>query len=119
MKKVFPLLLFVLLAFAGCNSGSAEYEMTQDPRQISVNAEKFASQVAKKSKHYKAEDWNAAVKQFVVMGKNYYEYRNYLTAEEQMAFDNARMKFIGAVDATGNEELALHVKEEYGRIIGN
>ena len=112
-------MLFVVLAFAGCNSGPAEYEMTQDPRQIVTNAEAFVNKVAKKSKHYSAEDWENAIRQFVTMGKNHYEYKDYLTTEEQIAFDNARMKFIGAVDATGNEELALHVKEEYGRILGN
>ena len=119
MKKVFPLLLFVLLAFAGCQSGPTTYECAKTPREIAVNAEKFANQVEKKSKHYKAEDWDAAIEQFVAMNKNYMEHRNYLTNDEQMKFDNARLKFMHAIDANGNEDLAIRVKEEYARILGN
>ena len=117
MKKYLPLLLLVLLAFSGCNSTPATYEMAKNPREIIAHSEKFVSQVSKKAKHYTAEDWDAAIVQFVQMGKNYYEYRPYFTEEEQMRFDNARMQFISAVDANGDEELALHVKAEYAKIM--
>ena len=117
MKKYLPLLLVFLLAFAGCQSGPATYEKAKTPEEVVSHSEKFTNQVAKKSKHYTTEDWEAAVEQFVMMGKNYMEVHNYLTTEQQMRYDNARMKFMGAVDATGDEELALRVKEEYSKVL--
>ena len=119
MKKVLPLVLFVLLAFASCQSGPAIYEMTKDPREFVPNVEKFVNKVDKKSKHYSAEDWDAAIEQFVLMNKNYVDVRKSLTQEEQMKYDNARVKFMHAIDANGTEEMAKRVKEEYGKIMDN
>lgn len=119
MKKVLPLVLFVLLAFAGCQSGPATYEMTDSPREIVPHVEKFVNQVEKKSRHYAAEDWDATCDQFVKMSKNYYEFRYKLTEEEQMKYDNARVRFMSAIDANGTEDLAKRVKEEYARILDN
>jgi hypothetical protein len=118
MKKVLPLVLFVLLAIAGCQRGPATYVITQNPREIAINAEKFANHVEKLSKHYTAEEWDAAFDQFVQMSKNYYEHAGALTNDEQMKYDNARVKFMHAIDANGNEDLARRVKEEYARIMG-
>ena len=73
--------------------------------------------MAKKSKHYTAEDWDAAIDQFVTMSKDYHEMSRYLTPEQQMKFDNARMVFMGAVDANGNEELAIQVKKKYSELV--
>ena len=117
MKKILPLMLLALLAFAGCQSGPATFEVTDDPHQVVTNAEKFVDQVSKKSKNYTVEEWDAAIDQFILMGKYYYKSKAVLSEEEQMRYDNARMKFIGAVDATGNEQFAISVKEEYGKII--
>lgn len=119
MKKYLPLLLFVLLAFAGCQSGPATYEMAKKPSDLVANAEKFVNQVEKKSKHYNAEEWNAAIDQFVAMSQNYIEMDGKLTTDERMKYDNARMKFMHAIDVNGNEDLAIRVKEEYARILGN
>jgi hypothetical protein len=119
MKKVLPLVLFVLLAFAGCQRGPATYEFSKNPRQISINAEKFVNQVEKKSKHYSAEDWDVAIDEFVHMCKNYVEFANQLTQDEQMKYDNARVKFMHAIDVNGTEEMAKRVKEEYGKMMGN
>ena len=116
MKKYLPLLLVVMLAFAGCQRGPATYEVTDNPRDVAAHAEKFVKQASKLSKHYTAEDWDAAIGQFVFMGKNYYENMRFMTEEEQMQYNNARMQFISAIDATGDEALALRVKEEYSRI---
>ena len=118
MKKVLPVLLFVLLAFAGCNSGPAMYEVAEKPSEIVNNAEKFVKQTEKKAKHYSAEDWQVAVEQFIAMSKNYYENANYLSDEEKMRFDNARIKFMNAITDNGNMEVAKQVKEEYSRIFG-
>ena len=107
----------VLLAFAGCHRGPAIYEPTENPREVVVNAEKFVNQVAKKSKHYSAEDWQVAVEQFVVMSKNYVENLPNLTAEEQMRFDNARVQFMGSVSANGTLEIAGQVKDAYSRMV--
>ena len=116
MKKVLPLLLVIMLAFAGCQSGPATYEMAESPQEIVANAEKFVGQVSKKAKHYNAEDWDAAINQFVQMGKNYSKYQPFFSEQLQMEYDNARMGFIRAVDANGGEDLALRVKKEYGAI---
>ena len=117
MKKVLPLVLFVLLAFAGCQRGPATFEFSKNPRQFSINAEKFVNQVEKKSKHYSAEDWEVAVKQFVDMSKDFVRNRPSLTLEDQMRFDNARLKFMGAIDKNGNEEIAKQVKELYSQVM--
>ena len=81
--------------------------------------EKFVNKVDKKSKHYSAEDWNVAIDQFVAMCKNYVEIGGRLTAEEQMKYDNARVKFMHSIDANGTEDMAKRVKEEYARVLGN
>ena len=117
MKKVLPLLVLVLLAF-GCQRGPATYEITDNPREVIPHVEKFVNQVEKKSKHYKAEDWNAAVDQFVAMSKNYIDKSAYLTNEEHMKFDNARVKFMNAIDAHGTEEVAMQVKKVYAELMG-
>ena len=107
----------VLLAF-GCQRGPATYEITDNPREIIPHAEKFVNQVEKKSKHYKTEDWNVAVEQFVAMSKNYIDKAVYLTQEERMKFDNARVKFMKAIDANGTEEVAMEVKKVYSELLG-
>ena len=117
MKKVLPLLVLVLLAF-GCQRGPATYEITDNPREIIPHAEKFVNQVEKKSKHYKTEDWKVAVEQFVAMSKNYIDKATYLTQEERMKFDNARVKFMKAIDANGTEEVAMEVKKVYSELMG-
>lgn len=116
MKKVLPLLLWVLLAFVGCQRGPVVYEMAEKPSQVVDNAEKFVNQTEKRAKHYSEEDWQIAVQQFVTMSKNYFENAQYLSNEEQMRFNNARVKFMGVITDNGNMEVAKQVKEEYSRI---
>lgn len=117
MKKLLPLLLFVLLAFVGCQRGPATYQMSKSPREIATNAENFAKQVTRQSRHYNAEDWQVVVDQFVAMSKDFLGNRNVLTEDEIMRFDNARLQFISAVDTYGGEELVAQVKEAYGNIM--
>jgi len=117
MKKLLPITMFVLLAFAGCQRGPAMYEKSENPRQLVGNVEKFVKQTEKKSKHYSAEDWQVAIEQFVVMSKDYVENCNRLTEEEQMRYDNARVQFVNIVGAKGSEELVRQIKETYSRII--
>lgn len=74
------------------------------------------AQVAHSQSQDNAEDWDAAIDQFVQMGKNYSKYQPFFSEQLQMQYDNARMEFIRAVDANGGEELALRVKKEYGAI---
>ena len=117
MKKVLPLLIIVLLAFAGCHRGPAMYEKAENPQQLVAHVEKFVNQTEKYSKHYSAEDWEVAVKQFVDMSKDFVRNRPSLTLEDQMRFDNARLKFMGAIDKNGNEEIAKQVKELYSQVM--
>lgn len=117
MKKVLPLLLFVLLAFAGCQRTPATYQMANNPKEMVANAEKFAKQVSKDSKHYSAEDWQVIEQQFVIMGKNYVENMQHMTEEERMRYDHARMDFMYAVGKNGGEELTARIKADYANII--
>ena len=105
-----------MLAFAGCQRGPAMYEKAENPRQLVGNVEKFVKQTEKKAKHYSAEDWQVAVEQFVVMSKDYVENRDQLTSEEQMHYDNARVRFVNAVGANGGEALVVQIKETYSQI---
>ena len=116
MKKLLPLMLFVLLAFAGCQREPATYQMAEKPREMAPNAEKFVKQVSKQSKHYNDEDWQNAVKQFILMSKNFVESRDEMTEDEIIRFDKARLQFMAAIDANGSEEIAKQVKEAYGRV---
>lgn len=118
MKKILPLLVLAMLAFAGCHRGPAIYQVSDNPRELVPHAEKFVNQVEKRSKHYTAVDWDVAVEQFVAMSKDYVDKSGYLTLEEQMKFDNARVKFMKAIDANGTEEVAMKVKEEYTKVMG-
>lgn len=116
MKKVLPLLLFVLLAFAGCQRGPVMYEMAENPNQLINNVEKFVKQTEKSSKHYSAEDWQVAVEQFIAMSKDFVGNQQDLTEDDVMRFNNARLRFMSAIDANGTPEVAKQVKEAYSRI---
>jgi len=117
MKKLLPLLLFVLLAFAGCQREPATYQMATNPREFVPNVEKFVKQVSKNAKHYKAEDWQVEVEQFVAMSKNYVEYSTALTEEETMRYNNARLQFMAALNVSGDENLVSEVKGIYSNIV--
>ena len=117
MKKLLPITMFVLLAFASCQRGPVMYEKAENPRQLVVNVEKFVKQTEKNAKHYSVEDWQVAIDQFVVMSKDYVENRNRLTEEEQMRYDNARVQFVNIAGAKGGEELVVQIKETYSRIV--
>ena len=118
MKKILPLLLFVLLAFAGCQpKGPVLYQMTDNPRELNANVEKFVKQTEKSSKHYTAMEWQIAIEQFVAMSKNYVEFRNAMTEEECNRFDAARLQFMKAVETNGGEEWVAEVKEAYAKVM--
>ena len=117
MKKLLPVIMFVLLAFAGCQRELATYQMTENPREMAPNAEKFVKQVSKQSKHYDAKDWHFAVDGFILMSKNFVENRDAMTEEEIMRFDKARLQFMESVDANGSEEIAMLVKDAYSRAV--
>lgn len=117
MKKLLPLLLFVLLAFAGCQREPATYQVATNPRELAPNVEKFAKQVTKNSKHYTAEDWLFTVEQFVAMSKNYVEYSSALTEEETIRYNNARLQFMAAVADSGDEKLVAIIKEAYANVV--
>ncbi len=117
MKKVLPLLLIIMFAFAGCQRGPAMYEKAENPNQFVDHVEKFVKQTEKYSKHYSAEDWQVAVDQFVAMSKDYVENRRSLKPDDQMRFDNARLQFMRAIDANGSADIAKQVKEAYSQVV--
>jgi hypothetical protein len=93
------------------------YEKAENPSQLVSHVEKFVKQTEKYSKHYTDEDWQVAVDQFVAMSKDFVENRQYLTNEDQMRFDNARVRFMGAIDANGSVEIAKQVKDAYSQVM--
>ena len=116
MKKVLPLLLFVLLAFAGCQRGPAIYQVADNPREMANNAEKFAKQTTKRAASYTAEEWQVAVDQFVAMVKDYSDKKHYMSQEDIFRVDAARLEFIKAVGEHGNDDLVAQIKEAYSQI---
>ena len=116
MKKVFPLLLFVLLAFASCQRGPVMYTVAENPAEVATNAEKFVMQTEKRSSHYTAEDWQVAVDQFIAMSKNFVDKKNYMSEEDVNRFTAARLNFMKSVQTNGNEDLAHQIKEAYSRM---
>lgn len=110
-------MLLVLMAFMGCNRGPAMFERPKDKSQFVSSVEKFVKQTEKKSKHYSAEDWKVAVEQFTVMSKEYVGVKDALSEQDQMRWDNARVKFMGVINANGTEEIAKQVKEIYSNVL--
>ena len=117
MKKVLPLLLFVLLAFASCQRGPAVYQMSENPKEMADNAEKFAKQTMKRASSYSDEEWKVAVDQFAVMTKDFVDKKPLMSQEDIFRFDAARLDFINAVNKKGNDELVAQIKEVYSEII--
>jgi hypothetical protein len=116
MKKVLPLLLFVMLAFAGCQRGPAIYQKSDNPKEMVANAEKFAKQTVKRASSYTPEEWKIAIEQFTAMTKNYVDKKPMMSQEDQFRFDAARLEFIKAVSENGSEELVAEIKEVYSQI---
>ena len=117
MKKLLPIIMFVLLAFAGCQRGPAMYTQSNNPKEFLTNSEKFVNQTVKRSSHYNAEDWQVAVDQFVAMAKNFVENKNSMTEEEIARYNNMRLDFMEAVHINGNADLTAQIKKVYGKII--
>ena len=117
MKKILPIVMFVLLVFAGCQRGPATYQKASSPREVATNAEKFAKQVEKRSKHYSTEDWQVTLDQFVAMSKDYVVNWKVMTDDEIMRFDKARLQFMNAVHTNGSEDIAVEVKKVYGELV--
>ena len=116
MKKVFPLLLFVLLAFSGCQRGPAMYTIAENPSEVATNAEKFVKQTEKRSSHYTAEDWQVAVNQFVDMSKNFIDKKDYMCEEDVNRFTAVRLNFLKIVQKNGSDDLARQIKEAYNNL---
>lgn len=116
MKKVLPLLLYVLLAFAGCQRGPVMYTVAERPAEIAANAEKFVKLTEKRSAHYTAEDWQVAVEQFVAMSKNFVDKKSYMSEEDVNRFTAARLNFMKSVETNGTEDLVRQIKEAYSRM---
>ena len=116
MKKVFPLLLFVLLAFSGCQRGPAVYTIAENPSEVATNAEKFVKQTEKRSSHYTVEDWQVAVNQFVDMSKNFIDKKDYMCEEDVNRFTAARLNFLKIVQKNGSDDLARQIKEAYNNL---
>ncbi len=116
MKKVLPLLLFVLLAFASCQRGPAIYQLSENPEQMASNAEEFAKQASKRSARYSAEEWQVTIEQFAALTKDFVEKKDQMSQEDIERVDDARLVFIKAVGENGNDELVAQIKEIYSKI---
>ena len=80
------------------------------------NAEKFAKETVKRSRHYSDEDWKVTVDQFANMTKDYVDKKDQMSQEDIFRVDSARLEFTKAVAKNGNEKLVVKVKEVYGEI---
>jgi hypothetical protein len=118
MKKVLPLLLFVILAFASCQRGPVIYQVSNNPKEMADNAEKFAKQTIKRSGSYNAEEWKVAVEQFIAMTKDFVDKKHQMSQDDIFRVDAARLEFIKAVSENGNDELVAQIKEAYSQIDG-
>lgn len=116
MKKLFPLLLFVLLAFSGCQRGPAMYTIAENPSEVATNAEKFVKQTEKRSSRYTAEDWQVAVNQFIDMSKNFIDKKDNMNEQEVNRFTAARLNFMKSVLKNGNDDLARQIKKAYNNL---
>lgn len=92
------------------------YEMSQNPSEVIKNAEEFVNKTAKRSPRYSDADWKSALEQFIVMSKNYMENKGKMSQQEQDRFTAARLKFMSAIEAAGNEKIAMEVKEAYSSL---
>ena len=119
MKKLLPLFMFALLAFAGCHPQPAVYEDAKDPHAVLANCDKFVNYTFNKSKRFNEEDWNATIDEFVHMCKNYKEVEWQLFENDRQRFQADLVKFIQAVDATGNVDMALDIKAKYAEVCEN
>ena len=108
--------MLVMLAFAGCHPEPATYEFSEDAQVVLDNSEKFVNYTFEKSKRYSAEDWDFTIDQFVMMCKNYRTCQWQLFDKDRERFQNSLTKFMEAVDATGNTDLALEVKACYAEV---
>ena len=116
MKKVLPLFLFVLLAFASCHTEPAVYQMSDSPEEMVNNAEKFVKETVKRSRHYSNDDWKMTVDQFANMTKDYVDKKNQMSQEDIFRVDSARLVFTKAVAKNGDESFVNKIKEVYNEI---
>ena len=109
-------MMLLLLALAGCHPTPATFEYSEDPQVVLANAEEFVNYTYEKSSKYNDEDWDVTVEQFINMCKNYKECEWQMFEKDRERFSLALNKFMQAVDATGNLDLAMEIKEHYARI---
>lgn len=119
MKKVLPLLLIVLLAFAGCNRSTATYQAANDPKEVAANAEKFVSQIEEKASKYNAEDWQKAADQFVAMCKDIKAKEKDMSQEDKERCKDARLKFVKVLGENGQNDLVAKCKEAFNQMNEN
>ena len=84
--------------------------------QTTYNAEKFAKETVKRSRHYTEEDWKITFDQFEAMAMDYVDKRNQMDEEDLFRADSARLVFTEAVAKNGGLELALQTKEIFHKI---
>ena len=116
MKKVLPLFLFVLLAFTSCHTEPAVYLLSDSPEEMANNAEKFAKETVKRSRHYSDEDWIMTIDQFANMTKDYVDKKNQMSQEDIFRVDSARLVFTKAVAKNGDERIVSKIKEVFNEM---
>ena len=89
--------------------------MSENPREMADNAEKFAKQTTKRAASYTDEEWKVAVEQFIAMTKDYVEKKHRMSEADLNRVDAARLVFIKAVSENGSDELVAQIKEAYSQ----
>ncbi len=106
----------MLLAIAGCSRKPAEYKMSVEGKDIIENTDAFTSEVLKNGPKYSAEDWEFVTVQFGMMCKDYKENEWRLFEADRNLYQQARVKYIQAIDATNNPELQAATKKLFNDI---
>lgn len=89
--------------------------MSENPREMADNAEKFAKQTTKRAGSYTEEEWKVAVEQFIAMTKDFVDKKHRMSEADLFRVDAARLEFMKAVSEKGDEELVAEIKEAYSQ----
>lgn len=117
MKKLLPLFMFALLAFAGCQPEKAVYQESSNPKTVIRNCDKFVNCAIRNSKNYDAKDWSATIDEFFRMCKNYKSVEDQLPDKDKERFRIDLNKFMKVVDATGNADMAFDIKKRFAKVM--
>lgn len=103
MKKYLPILLLMMLAFVGCNSGPAIYEGSTSENLIK-NSEKFVRQTERECSKYTWNEWGNSLQYYTHMLKDFSNLQTELNDNDKHEFRTIRIRYTEAVSKSGFED---------------